>query len=388
VSSERERLEQTLPTVVAYDARERMYARVGELTAFERETRARLDSAMSDLERVPQNEVLIREEVVPADVAQVVERWTGIPVKRLLDSEQDKLVSLESRLRERVKGQTVAIGAVARAVRRARVGLSNPTQPIASFLFVGPTGVGKTELSKALAEQLFDDERALVRLDMSEYMERHSVARLIGAPPGYVGHEDGGQLTEAVRRRGYCVVLLDEIEKAHTDVFNILLQVLDDGRLTDSQGRTIDFRNTIIIMTSNLGTSGGERIETDTVLAAVHDHFRPEFVNRIDEMVVFETLELNQLQDIVRVLLQQLEQRLAALKVSVEISDSAVAYLIDQGHNRAFGARPLQRAIQRYLEDPLSMALVTRTLSEGMHVRIDMSDEHLDFTYTDHAHAD
>lgn len=383
VSSERERLEQTLPTVVEYDARERMYARVGELTAFERETRARLESAIFDLERVPQDEVLIREEVVPADVAQVVERWTGIPVQRLLDSEQEKLASLEARLQERVKGQMTAINAVARAVRRARAGLSNPTQPIASFLFVGPTGVGKTELSKALAEQLFDDERALIRFDMSEYMERHSVARLIGAPPGYVGHHEGGQLTEAVRRRGYCVVLLDEIEKAHSDVFNVLLQVLDDGRLTDSQGRTIDFRNTLIIMTSNLGTSGGEAVDAEHVLAAVHAHFRPEFVNRIDEMVVFDSLELEQLQDIVRVLLRQLEIRLDALKISVELSDSAVAYLIEQGHDRAFGARPLQRSIQRYLEDPLSMALVTGNLVSGMHAGITIGDdEHLHFTYT------
>ncbi|MGB0646900.1 MAG: AAA family ATPase, partial [Bradymonadia bacterium] len=370
VTSERERLEQTLPTVVEYDARERMYARVGELTAFERETRARLESAISDLERVPHEDTLIREEVVSADVAAVVERWTGIPVQRLLGSEQTKLVELEARLTERVKGQEAAVNAVARAVRRARAGLSNPTQPIASFLFVGPTGVGKTELSKALAEQLFDDERAMIRLDMSEYMEAHSVSRLIGAPPGYIGHEDGGQLTEAVRRRGYCVVLLDEVEKAHPEVFNVLLQVLDDGRLTDSQGRTIDFRNALIIMTSNLGTSADGDSDPGAVLEAVRSHFRPEFVNRIDEVIVFDTLEDEQLKAIVRVLLNELEERLRSHNVGLEITEEAIGALVSLGHDRAFGARPLRRALQRHVEDPLSMALVTGELSPDMDVNV------------------
>ena len=286
-------------------------------------------------------------------------KWTGVPVSRLLEGEIEKLVRMEDLLHTRVVGQDDAVRAVANALRRSRAGLSDPNRPIGSFLFLGPTGVGKTELARALAEFLFDDERAIVRIDMSEYSERHSVARLIGAPPGYVGYEEGGQLTEAVRRRPYAVVLLDEIEKAHTDVFNLLLQVLDDGRLTDGQGRTVDFTNVVLIMTSNLAVSP-------------EDFFRPEFLNRIDEIIRFRTLSPADLAVIVGIQLGRLRTRLAERRLSLEVTDAAATWIAEKGYDAAYGARPLRRVIQRHVEDPLALALLDGHYLEGATVMVDV----------------
>jgi len=303
-------------------------------------------------------EPMVKEEVDEDDIAAVVAAWTKIPVDRLLEGEVQKLVQMESRLHQRVVGQEAAIDAVSNALRRARSGLQDPNRPIGSFVFLGPTGVGKTELAKALAEFMFDDERAIVRLDMSEYMEKHTVSRLVGAPPGYVGYDEGGQLTEAVRRRPYCVILLDEIEKAHSDVFNVLLQVLDDGRLTDGQGRTIDFRNTVVIMTSNIRSQ-----------EQLHDHFRPEFLNRLDEIVVFEPLTRDQIGIIVQLQLGRLRGRLAERKIMLELSDEAVELITEAGWDPAFGARPLKRAIQRLVENPLALELLEGRFIDGATVR-------------------
>jgi len=311
---------------------------------------------------------MVKEEVDEDDVATVVARWTGIPVDRLLEGETEKLIHMEERLHQRVVGQEEAVEAVANALRRARTGLQDPNRPIGSFIFLGPTGVGKTELARALAEFMFDDERALVRLDMSEYQERHTVARLVGAPPGYVGYEEGGQLTEAVRRRPYAVLLLDEIEKAHAEVFDVLLQLLDDGRLTDGQGRTVDFRNTVVIMTSNL-RSADELV----------DRFRPEFLNRIDEVVVFEPLTREQLGEIVDLQLQRLRERLADRHIELELTGAAKEALAEAGWDPAFGARPLKRAIQRMLENPLALELLEGRFSEGDAVRVDARDGELRF---------
>ncbi len=309
---------------------------------------------------------MLNEEVTEEDVAAVVSKWTGIPVSRLMEGEMQKLIHLEEALHERVVGQDAAVTAVANAIRRARAGLQDPNRPIGSFLFLGPTGVGKTELARALAEFLFDDERAIVRIDMSEYQERHTVSRLVGAPPGYVGYEEGGQLTETIRRRPYSVVLLDEIEKAHSDVFNVLLQLLDDGRLTDGQGRTVDFRNTIVIMTSNLGaavfqdpTASPEERE-EKVLADVRAHFRPEFVNRIDEVVVFDALSREDIVKIVEIQLRGLQRRLADRKLTLELTDEATTYLANAGYDPNFGARPLKRLIQREIQDPLGAPAALR----------------------------
>ena len=316
---------------------------------------------------------LLREEVTDEDIARVVAAWTGIPVSRLQEAERAKLVHIEERLRARVIGQGDAIKAVSNAVRRARAGLQDENRPIGSFLFLGPTGVGKTELSKALAEFLFDDEAAMTRLDMSEYMEKHAVSRLIGAPPGYVGYEEGGQLSEAVRRRPYSVVLFDEVEKAHADVFNVLLQVLDDGRITDSQGRTVDFKNTVIIMTSNIGSqdladdSNKEQAEA-RVMEALRKHFRPEFLNRIDEIIHFDRLSDRDLEAIVRIQLQRVIARLAKQNLHLTLSDEALRYIADQGYDPAYGARPLKRAIQRHLLDPLSLELLEGKFTEGDHI--------------------
>jgi ATP-dependent Clp protease ATP-binding subunit ClpB len=296
-------------------------------------------------------------------VAAVVSSWTGIPVSRLLEGEVEKLIHMEERLHKRVVGQDQAVEAVANALRRARSGLQDPNRPIGSFIFLGPTGVGKTELARALAEFMFDDERAMVRLDMSEYQERHTVARLVGAPPGYVGYEEGGQLTEAVRRRPYTVVLLDEIEKAHAEVFDVLLQLLDDGRLTDGQGRTVDFRNTVIIMTSNIRSSNELR-----------DRFRPEFLNRVDEVVVFEPLTREQLADIVELQLARLRERLAERRLLLEVTDEAKELLAEEGWDPAYGARPLKRAIQRLVENPLALRLLEGDFSEGDVVRVDAAE--------------
>ena len=324
---------------------------------------------------------MLKEEVDEEDIAAIVSKWTGIPVSKMLEGEMQKLVHMEDRLRERVVGQDEALAAVANAIRRSRAGLSDPKRPIGSFIFLGPTGVGKTETARALAEFLFDDEAAMVRIDMSEYMEKHAVARLIGAPPGYVGYDEGGQLTEAVRRRPYAVVLFDEIEKAHADVFNVLLQVLDDGRLTDSKGRTVDFKNTVLIMTSNVGAAqlssawadGAEGFEDakGRVMDVLRGHFRPEFLNRIDDIVVFRPLGEEQLTHIVDLRLQDLQRLLADRKITLELTDKARQAIFESGYDRAYGARPLRRAIQRMVQDKLAVKILDGTVLHGDHVVVD-----------------
>jgi ATP-dependent Clp protease ATP-binding subunit ClpB len=333
---------------------------------------------------------LIKDEVTPEEIAEVVSRWTGVPVSRMLEGEREKLLHMEERLGQRVIGQEHAIRAVSDAVRRNRAGLGDPNRPIGSFLFLGPTGVGKTELCKALAEFLFDDESAMVRIDMSEFMEQHSVARLIGAPPGYIGYEEGGRLTEAVRRRPYSVILFDEIEKAHRDVFNVLLQVLDDGRLTDGQGRTVNFKNTVIVMTSNLGSNAIQELtargaEEWEIEAAVRDllktAFRPEFLNRIDETIIFHPLGREQLTRIVDVQLEHLRKRLAARNINVDISDEAKKLLAEEGYDPTFGARPLKRVIQQRIENPLATRILKGDFGEGDTIRIDADAARHDFRF-------
>jgi ATP-dependent Clp protease ATP-binding subunit ClpB len=324
---------------------------------------------------------MLREEVDEEDIARIVAKWTGIPISKMLEGEVKKLVTMEERLRHRVVGQDQALERVANAIRRSRAGLSDPKRPIGSFIFLGPTGVGKTELARALAEFLFDDERALLRIDMSEYMEKHSVARLIGAPPGYVGYEEGGQLTEQVRRRPYAVVLFDEIEKAHPDVFNILLQIMDDGRLTDGKGRVVDFKNTILIMTSNLGSSylQAENLRTpadfekasEQVMEALHGHFRPEFLNRVDDIIVFGPLGKEQLVKIVELRLEDVRRLLADRKISIELTNAAKELLFTQGYDANFGARPLKRAIQKLVQDPLALKILDGEVLHGDHIVID-----------------
>jgi len=341
-----------------------------------------LERASAAVAELDQSGRLLREEVNEQDIAQVVAKWTGIPVTRLLEGERQKLTHMEDRLGERVVGQTEAIEAVSNAVRRARAGLSDPRRPMGSFLFLGPTGVGKTELAKALAAFLFDDDNALVRIDMSEYMERHATSRLVGAPPGYVGYEEGGQLTEAVRRRPYSVILLDEVEKAHPDVFNLLLQVLDDGRLTDGQGRTVDFRNTVIIMTSNLGSDVIlEENDPDrrraTVESLLKEAFRPEFLNRIDETVIFVRLSEQDLAKILDLQLRDLEERLQSHHLGLEVSDAARHYLIERGYDPQLGARPLKRLIQRALQDRLALMMLGGELPAGHTARVDAEGDKL-----------
>jgi ATP-dependent Clp protease ATP-binding subunit ClpB len=349
--------------------------RYGELRQAEAEL-VRLSAEADDKQRR-----MLKEEVDEEDVARIVSKWTGIPVSKMLEGEVRKLVSMEDRLRQRVVGQDEALQRVANAVRRSRAGLSDPKKPIGSFIFLGPTGVGKTELARALAEFLFDDEHALIRIDMSEYMEKHAVSRLIGAPPGYIGYDEGGQLTEAVRRRPYSTILFDEIEKAHPDVFNILLQILDDGRLTDSRGRTVDFKNTVIIMTSNIGASylqaeGVSSPEafaeaTGHVMEALRQHFRPEFLNRVDDIIVFKPLGVEQLTHIIELRLDDLRKLLADRKITIELTQLAKELLFLEGYDPVYGARPLKRAIQRLIQDPLALKILEGEILHGDHVVVD-----------------
>jgi ATP-dependent Clp protease ATP-binding subunit ClpB len=326
---------------------------------------------------------MVNEEVGPTEIADVVEAWTGIPTGRLLEGETAKLLRMEDIIGERLVGQQAAVSAVSDAVRRSRAGIADPNRPTGSFLFLGPTGVGKTELAKALADFLFDDERAIVRVDMSEYSEKHSVSRLVGAPPGYVGYDEGGQLTEAVRRRPYSVVLLDEVEKAHPEVFDILLQVLDDGRLTDGQGRTVDFRNTLLILTSNLGSQFlvdpvlDEDAKRESVMSVVRQAFKPEFLNRLDEVVMFDALSLDELAHIVDLQLTAFDQRLAPRRITVTVTDDARRWLTEHGYDPAYGARPLRRLVQTAIGDPLARMLIAGQVLDGQHVRVDQEGDGL-----------
>jgi ATP-dependent Clp protease ATP-binding subunit ClpB len=361
-------------------ASELQYGRIPEVIREIQEHNARLSQVQSD------GQQMLKEEVTEEDIAKVVSAWTGIPVTNLREGEREKLVKMEERLGKRVIGQKPAIRAVSNAVRRARAGLQDENRPIGSFIFLGPTGVGKTELSRALAEFLFDDEHAMIRIDMSEYMEKHSVARLIGAPPGYVGFEEGGQLTEAVRRKPYSVVLFDEIEKAHHDVFNVLLQVLDDGRITDGQGRTVDFKNSVIIMTSNIGsqfildTDNNPEQREARVLESLRGHFRPEFLNRVDEIIIFDRLNEEDLTQIVELQVDRLLRRLAAQKLTLELTDRAKVHLAREGYDPVYGARPLKRAVQKEILDPLSLELLSGNFREGDTIHADAPDGRIVFS--------
>jgi ATP-dependent Clp protease ATP-binding subunit ClpB len=359
--------------------------RYGKLAAAEKE----VETARDRLASLQKGHPMLKEEVGDEEIARIVAKWTGIPVGRLLEGETQKLVHMEERLRQRVVGQEDALRQVANAVRRSRSGLSDPKRPIGSFIFMGPTGVGKTELARALAEFLFDDERALVRLDMSEYMEKHSVARMIGAPPGYVGYEEGGQLTEQIRRHPYAVVLLDEIEKAHPDVFNILLQILDDGRLTDGKGRAVDFRNTVIIMTSNVGSAAifdlaakDPKRAREEALEALRAVFRPEFLNRVDDIIMFRPLEKKQIEKIIDLQLAQVTALLADRKIVLRLTPSARELLLKEGYDPVYGARPLKRAIQRLIQDSLALQILDGKILPGDHVLVDAdkSGEEMKFT--------
>ena len=369
-----------------YDLEKAAQLKYGKLEILQRDLEVK-ETKLLDIQS--QGTALLREEVTESDIAEIVANWTGIPVNRLLESERQKLLQLEGYLHQQVIGQDEAVSTVSAAIRRARAGMKDPGRPIGSFFFMGPTGVGKTELARALAQFLFDSEEAMVRIDMSEYMEKHAVSRLIGAPPGYIGYEEGGQLSEAVRRRPYSVVLLDEVEKAHKDVFNILLQVLDDGRITDSQGRVINFSNTIIVMTSNIGSEhilnvAGEDQDYETVYKqvtqALSKHFRPEFLNRVDDLIVFHALKRNELKQIVGLQIKRIQKLLAEQKITIELSDSAQEYIVDAGYNPVYGARPLKRAIQRALENPIATKLLENKFVEGDKIIVDAVDDNLTFS--------
>ncbi len=380
--------QEQLSTDAQLAEREGDLARVAELRYGKApELDKQLQEANQKLSELQQSSKMLKEEVDDEDVAEVVSRWTGIPVSKMLEGERDKLVHMEERLHQRVIGQTEAVAAVSNAVRRARSGLQDPNRPIGSFIFMGPTGVGKTELAKALAEFIFDSEQAIVRIDMSEYMEKHSVARLIGAPPGYVGYEEGGYLTEAVRRRPYSVVLFDEIEKAHPEVFNIMLQILDDGRMTDGHGRTVDFKNTIVIMTSNVGSqyiqelAAADRKEMEKrVTESLRASFRPEFLNRIDEIIIFQSLTAVEIVKIVDIQIARLGRRLASRNIELILSDDSKALIAKQGYDPIFGARPLKRVIQQYIENPLSLEILENHVSEGARVRAEVEGDKIVFT--------
>ncbi len=369
----------------AYDLNRAAQLKYGRLETVQRDREAKEAEL---LEIQTQGSTLLREQVSEADIAEIVAKWTGIPVNRLMASERQKLLQLEGHLHDRVIGQEEAVAAVAAAIRRARAGMNDPGRPLGSFLFMGPTGVGKTELARALAEFLFDTEEALIRIDMSEYMEKNAVSRLVGAPPGYVGYEDGGQLSEAVRRHPYSVVLLDEVEKAHPDVFNLLLQVLDDGRITDSQGHRVDFRNTVVIMTSNIGSDhilelGGDDSRYDDmrrlVLKALQKQFRPEFLNRVDDLILFHSLSKAELRQIVALQIRRVQRRLADQKISLAISDPAIDFIAHSGYDPVYGARPLKRAIQRLLENPIATKILQTTFTEGAAIGVDLLEGELVF---------
>ena len=368
-----------------YDLNKAAELRYGKLAQLQEEV---VEIEQKLAERQTTGKSLLREEVLESDIAEIIAKWTGIPLKKLIESEKTKLLQLEAELHERVIGQEEAVTAVSDAIQRSRAGLADPQRPTASFIFLGPTGVGKTELAKALAQSLFDTEEALVRIDMSEYMEKHSISRLVGAPPGYVGYDEGGQLTEAIRRRPYSVILFDEIEKAHHDVFNLMLQILDDGRLTDSQGRTVDFTNTIIIMTSNIGSQyildvAGDDSQYEEmrsrVMATMRDSFRPEFLNRIDDIIIFHALTKAQLRNIVQLQVKGLERRLSEQKLSLKISDVGLDYLADLGFDPVYGARPLKRAISRYLETAIAKSILRGDYQPGDTIFVDVEDERLTF---------
>ncbi|QSV53919.1 MAG: ATP-dependent chaperone ClpB [Dolichospermum sp. UKL201] len=368
-----------------YDLNRAAELKYGKLTDLHRQLQA-VETELSQTQKTGKS--LLREEVTEADIAEIISKWTGIPLNKLVESEKEKLLHLEDELHHRVVGQHEAVTAVADAIQRSRAGLSDPNRPIASFVFLGPTGVGKTELAKALAAYMFDTEEALVRIDMSEYMDKHNVSRLIGAPPGYVGYEEGGQLTEAIRRRPYAVILFDEIEKAHPDVFNIFLQILDDGRVTDAQGRTVDFKNSIIIMTSNIGSQyildiSGDDTRYDEmrnrVMEAMRSSFRPEFLNRLDELIIFHSLQKSELRNIVQLQVDRLKQRLIDRKISLKLSSSALDFLAEVGYDPVFGARPLKRAIQRELETQIAKAILRGDFSDGDTIFVDVQNERLAF---------
>jgi ATP-dependent Clp protease ATP-binding subunit ClpB len=349
-------------------------------------TMVELESALAQQEarltELQTDGAMLKEEVDGEDVAEIVSRWTGVPVSKLLEGEVEKLLKMEQRLHRRVIGQDEAIKVVSNAVRRSRAGLQDRQRPVGSFIFLGPTGVGKTELARALAEFLFDDEDAMVRIDMSEYQERHTVSRLIGAPPGYVGYDEGGQLTEAVRRRPYSVVLFDEIEKAHPDVFNTLLQLLDDGRLTDGHGRAVNFRNTVVIMTSNIGSQflHGEEYDPDGAMKALRAQFRPEFLNRIDDIIIFHNLSREDLKYIVDIQAERLRKMLTERRISLELTEPAKAYIAEHGYDSAYGARPIKRTLQRLVADPLALAILEGQFADGDTVRVDVNGVGLNFS--------
>jgi ATP-dependent Clp protease ATP-binding subunit ClpB len=338
-----------------------------------------LEQYNAELENIQKNKTMLKQEVDSEDIAKIVSQWTGIPVSRMLEGEREKLLKMEQRLKKRVVGQDEALKIISNAIRRARAGIQDPNRPIGTFIFMGPTGVGKTETAKALAEFLFDDENAMIRIDMSEYMEKHSVARLIGAPPGYVGYDEGGYLTEAIRRRPYSVILFDEIEKAHPDVFNILLQIMDDGRLTDGHGRTVDFKNSIIIMTSNVGSQyildSRQKDQTkhkEEIIKTLKSYFRPEFLNRVDEIVVFNFLEEEQIKKIVDIQIKNLNKILAEHNVKIELTESAKELLAKNGFDPDYGARPLKRAIQQYIQNPLSLKLLEGEFGDEDLIKVDV----------------